>query len=339
MSGRITLNDVAAHAGVSRATVSLVLRDSPLISDATKARVKLSLTAVGYLYNRGAATMRARGTKTIGLLVNQIDNPFFSELTAGVSAALDIAGFIAFLSVTDDAVERQERAILRLREHRVDGVILCPAASTTSESIAQLANADMPLIQVMRFVAGSTTDYVGPKNEHGLDLLAEHLISLGHRHFAYAGATVMHSANRERVAGVMRALSRHGLQSPEFVRCEGTRLGGMQAAAAICAMQHRPTALICGNDVTAFGAMMGLQQRGLIVGRDIAVTGVGDVPEAAGWRPGLTTLAASPRTIGHEAARLLLRRIQDPSIPSEALMLPMRLIIRASCGSKNPRQA
>lgn len=331
---RITLTDVARHAGVSRATVSLVLRDSPLIPAATKARVRLAVEAVGYLYNRGAATMRGSGTKTIGLLVNQIDNPFFSELTAGVSAALDAAGYIAFLSVTEDDSARQERAILRLREHGVDGLILCPAVGTKPEHIGQLAKVGMPVVQIMRFVAGSTGDYAGPDNEPGMALLTEHLIGLGHRSFAYVGGLLAHSANRQRIAGVTGALRRHGLAEPVFVREEGTRLGGMQAAARLWAMKERPTAIICGNDVIAFGTMMGLQQRGLVIGRDVAVTGVGDVPEAAAWQPGLTTLATSPRGIGREAARLLLRRIHDPNAGAEQVALATNLVVRESCGSQ-----
>jgi LacI family transcriptional regulator len=333
LPGRITLTDVARHAGVSRATVSLVLRDSPLIPAATKARVRLSVDAVGYLYNRGAATMRASGTKTIGLLVNQIDNPFFAELTAGVSAVLDKAGYIAFLSVTDDDAERQDRAILRLREHGVDGLILCPAFETAPERIAQLTTVGMPVVQTMRFVEGSVGDYAGPDNEPGMAMLTEHLIGLGHRSFAYVGGVLMHSANRQRIAGVTGALRRHGLPDPVFLRNKGTRLGGMQAAAQLWAMEARPTAIICGNDVAAFGAMMGLQQRGLVIGRDVALTGVGDVPEAAACQPGLTTLATSPRGIGQEAARLLLRRINDPTVEVEHVALPARLVVRASCGS------
>jgi LacI family transcriptional regulator len=334
LPGRVTLSDVARHAGVSRSTASLVLRDSPLIPAATKARVRLSVEAVGYLYNRGAATMRASGTKTIGLLVNQIDNPFFAELTAGVSAVLDEAGYIAFLSVTGDDVDRQERAILRLREHRVDGLILCPAFATAAERIAELASFGLPVVQTMRFVSGSTGDYAGPDNEPGMALLAEHLISLGHRDFAYVGGELMHSANRQRIAGVTGVLQRHGLPDPVFLRHESTRLGGMQAAEKLSIMDPRPTAVICGNDVTAFGTMMGLQQRGLVIGRDVAVTGVGDVPEAAACQPGLTTLATSPRGIGREAARLLLRRIGDPTVVIEHVAMPTRLVVRASCGSQ-----
>jgi len=333
MSERVTLVDVAQHAGVSRATVSLVLRDSPLIAPATKARVRRSLEAVGYLYNRGAATMRASGTKTVGLLVNQIDNPFFAELTDGISVALDAAGYIAFLSIVQDSVERQQRAILRLREHRVDGVILCPAVGTQAEQIAQLARLGVPVVQTMRLVPGSLSDFAGPDNEPGTALLAEHLIGLGHRDFAYSGAVAHHSGNRERVAGVVGALRRHGLPPLNILHTEGTRVGGMEAAAQIVAMKRPPTALMCGNDISALGAMLGLQQNGMVIGRDIAVTGIGDVPEAAVCQPGLTTLATSPRIVGREAVRLLLRRIADPTVAAEAVTVPVRLVVRASCGA------
>lgn len=330
MPERITLIDVARHAGVSRATVSLVLRNSTLVAETTKMRVLESVEAVGYLYNRGAATMRASGTKTIGLLINQIDNPFFAELTAGVSEALDAAGYIAFLSVTDDVLQRQERAILRLREHGVDGLILCPAVGTKKEGLLRLVGAGMHVVQVMRFVPGRVADYAGPANIAGLQLLAEHLVEKGHRRIAYAGGLKKHSANRQRMAGVVGVLKRRGLPEPLLLNTESTRLGGMQAAEELCAFVERPTAVICGNDVTALGLMAGLQQRGIIVGRDIAVTGVGDIPEAAACRPGLTTLATTPRTIGSEATRLLLHRITNPDAGIDHVEIGGRLMIRES---------
>ncbi|MDB5370239.1 MAG: Transcriptional regulator, LacI family, partial [Roseomonas sp.] len=198
----MTLTDVARHAGVSRATVSLVLRDSPLVAAGTRDRVRAAVEAVGYLYNRGAATLRGSGTKTVGLLVTEIDNPFFAELTAGISAALDAAGYIAFLTTTAESVGRQERILQRLREHRVDGCILCPALETGADSIERLAGQGMPLVQVMRQVKGSRGDFAGPANQLGLDHLTEHLIGLGHRHFAFAGAAVLHSGIRQRLDGV-----------------------------------------------------------------------------------------------------------------------------------------
>lgn len=336
---RITLTEVARHAGVSRATVSLVLRDSPLVAAETRTRVQASAEAVGYLYNRGAATMRGLRTRTVGLLVTEIDNPFFGELVAGAEAALEAAGYIAFLATTADSVERQQRALQRLREHRVDGLILCAAGGTTPQDIATLAGQGMPCVQAMRQVRGSRGDFTGADNLLGLEHLAEHLIRLGHRRLAFAGTAVMNSSLRHRLDGVEAALRRHGLPAPLVLRTAATRQGGAEAAEALWRMRDRPDALVCCNDVVAFGAIPALQRQGAQIGLDIAVTGVGDVPEAANGNPPLTTVATDPRRIGQEAVRLLLRRIAQPAAPVEHVVLPARLVIRASCGAGMPLPA
>jgi LacI family transcriptional regulator len=330
---RSTLLDVARQAGVSRATVSLVLRDSPLVAAETRARVREAALSVGYLYNRGAATLRGRRTRTVGLLVTAIDNPFFGELIAGAEAALDAAGYIAFLATTADSLDRQERTLQRLREHGVDGLILCAAAETGAARLAGLAAEGPPCVQVVRQVDGSGGDFAGPGNRDGMERLTEHLIGLGHRNIAFAGTAVLHSGLRQRLDGVAAALRRHDLPPPMVLPTAATRAGGAESAALLHAMATRPTALVCSNDLMAFGAMPALERLGLRVGQDIAVTGVGDVPEAALGRPPLTTLATEPRRIGQEAARLLLRRIADPGASAEQMVLPARLIVRASCGA------
>ncbi len=330
---RTTLTDVARHAGVSRATVSLVMRESPLVAAETRARVQASAEAVGYLYNRGAATMRGTRTRTIGLLVTEIDNPFFSELVAGAEAALDAAGYIAFLATTGDSLDRQQRTLQRLREHRVDGLILCAAGATTASHIATLAEQGMPCVQAMRQVRGSTGDFAGADNRFGMEQLAEHLIHLGHRRMVFAGAAVMNSSLAQRLEGLRAALRRHGLPEPAVSRGQASRQGGAEAAEAVWRAAKRPDVLVCCNDVVALGAIPALQRMGARIGADIAVTGVGDVPEAANGNPPLTTVATDPRRIGQEAVRLLLRRIDHPSAPAEQVIMPAKLMIRASCGA------
>ena len=330
---RVTLKEVADHAGVSRATVSLVLRDSPLAAVETRERVRRAAEAVGYLYNRGAATMRAARTKTVGLLVTEIENPFFAELAAGVEAALDAAGYIAFLATTGDSGERQSRALRRLREHRVDGIILCPAVDTRSEDIAALARLGVPCVQALRRVARSGGDFAGPANREGMEILAEHLLSLGRRRIAFAGAAIMHSGVRERLQGLQAVLRRHGLPPAEVLDAPGSRLGGIEAARLLAQLPERPEALVCVNDVMAYGAIRALEKAGLRIGKDIAVTGVGDVPETTTFRPGLTTLQTEPRKIGEAAVRLLLRRLAAPDARAEKLILPARLVVRETCGA------
>lgn len=331
--GRVTLLDVARHAGVSRSTVSLVLRESPLVADDTRRLVRASMDALGYVYNRGAANMRASRTKTVGLVVCEITNPFFAELTAGVDHVLDAAGLAPFLANTNEQVERQDRFLLRMREQNVDGVIICPAAGSTADLLERMRQWGMPCIQALRHVSARTGDYAGSDYELGMELVTEHLIRLGHGRIAFIGGDRNHSALTSRRAGFAAAMRRHGLTPDLILKTPLTRRAGAEAIGDLLARRDPPTAAVCFNDIVAFGVMLGLSDRGKLAGRDFAVTGFDDVQEAALSRPGLTTVATQPFQIGEEAARLLLRRIADPNGPPERVILPTRLIVRETCGA------
>ncbi|MBP2312675.1 LacI family DNA-binding transcriptional regulator [Azospirillum soli] len=334
---RITLTEVANHAGVSRSTVSLVLRGSPLVAAETRERVQAAIEALGYVYNRGAATLRAARTQTVGLLICEINNPFFSEMTAGVDDVLDKEGFVAFLANTAELPERQDRFLQRMREHNVDGVILCPAGGTQPDLLDRLRRWQLPCVQALRFLSARDGDYAGVDYEYGMETLTEHLIRLGHTRIAFVGGNLTHSATTERRKGFAAAMRRHGLSPDMIVRCPLTRRAGAEAVGALLDRPDPPTAALCFSDVVAFGVMLGLEARGLKAGRDMAVTGFDDVPEAALSRPALTTVATSARQIGQEAARLLLRRIADPQGPQERVILPSRLVVRESCGAMTQR--
>ncbi|HEY0837069.1 MAG TPA: LacI family DNA-binding transcriptional regulator [Azospirillum sp.] len=334
---RVTLTEVAGRAGVSRSTVSLVLRGSPLVAAETRDRVRAAIGELGYIYNRGAANLRASRTHTVGLLVCEINNPFFAELTAGVDDVLDAAGWVAFLANTAESPERQDRFLQRMREHNVDGVILCPAAGSQPEILDRLRAWRLPCVQALRFVSAREGDYAGVDYEFGMEMVAEHLIRLGHGRIAFVGGNLAHSATRARRAGFAAAMRRHGLSPDLVVRCPLDRRAGAEAIGALLDRVDPPTAVVCFNDVVAFGVLLGLEARGLKAGRDIAVTGFDDVPEAGLSRPALTTVATSPRQIGQEAARLLLRRIADPQGAPERVILPTRLVVRESCGAMTRR--
>lgn len=332
----VTLTEVAGHAGVSRSTVSLVLRGSPLVAAETRERVQAAMAALGYIYNRGAANLRAARTHTVGLLVCELNNPFYAELTAGVDDVLDTEGFVAFIANTAEQPERQDRFLQRMREHNVDGVILCPAAGTTAELLDRLDRWRLPCVQALRFVSDQGRDYAGVDYQAGMETVTEHLISLGHRRIAFVGGTLDHSAYAARHTGFTAAMRRHGLADDLVLRCPLTRRAGAEVVGALLNRAEPPTAALCYNDVVALGLMLGLEARGLRAGRDLAVTGFDDVPEAALSRPALTTVATSARQIGQEAARLLLRRIADPQGPPERIILPSRLVVRQSCGAPSP---
>lgn len=332
---RVTLADVAARAGVSRATASLVLRESPLVAAATRARVLEAGKALGYVYHRAAANLRGRRTMAIGLLVCEITNPFYSEFTAAIDEFLDTEGYVAFLANTLESFDRQTRFLQRMREQGVDGVIFCPAVGTPAGVLHELRAWGLPAVQALRHASPSFGDYVGVDYELGVVQAAEHLIRLGHRRIAFVGGERAYSAAAERHAGFTATLRRHGLTPDLMVKTPLSRRAGSDAVAALLERADPPTAAICFNDVVAFGMMAGLQRRGLWPGRDFAVIGMDDVPEAAVAHPALTTVATSARQIGQEAARLLLRRIAAPAGASERIILPPRLIVRESCGASD----
>src|SRR5438874_1202994 len=269
---RTTVKDIARHAGVSPATVSLVLRSSPLVKTETRRRVQSSIATLGYVYDRAAANLRTRLTKTVGLVVCEITNPFYAELTAGIDDALDRAGWVAFLANAAESPGRQDRFIARMREHRVDGLLLSPAEGTDPELMDRLRQAGVPVVQILRRIGKGKSDHVGTDFRLGITLAAEHLIRLGHKRIAFVGGGRRASPARDRDAGYRQTLARHGLPEGPVVNCLPTREEGARAVNILLRGEASdPTAVLCYNDICAFGVMLGLADRGLVAGRDIAV--------------------------------------------------------------------
>jgi LacI family transcriptional regulator len=333
MRARVTLNDIAASAGVSRATVSLVLRNNPVVARATRERVQSSIVSLGYVYDRAAANLRARHTHTVGLVVCEITNPFYAELTAGIDEALDDAGWIGFLANTAESPTRQDRFIERMREHRVDGLLLCPAEGTKVELIDRLQGYGLPMVQVLRRLGRREADHVGADFRLGMTLAVEHFIRLGHHRIAFVGGGRHASPALDRARAYRETLTRYGLPIGAIVNCLPTREEGERAVEGLMrGRSNDPTAIVCHNDLCAIGVLVGLSDRGLVGGKDCAVIGFDNIPEAAHSRPALTTIDIGARQIGVAAARLLLRRIKAPTGPPESIVLPPRLVIRSSSG-------
>jgi LacI family transcriptional regulator len=325
---RVTLANIAEGCGVSRATVSLVVRNSPLVHAETRAKVEAEFKRQGYVYNRGAANLRSRRSKTIGLVVCEITNPFYAEMVAGIDTVMDRNGWISFLANSSESPERQARFIQRIREQNADGIILTAAEGTEPEIVSQLRAWRIPFVQALRRIGDESGDYVGPDYRLGMSLAVEHLIGLGHKRIAFIGGARRTSALRERLAGYRNAMKRHGLEPEPIFSCPATREQGVKAIREALAMREPPTAAICYNDVIAFGVILGLLETGRQPGTDFNLVGFDNIAEAALSRPALTTIAVEPRQIGQEVAELILRRIADPTGPPEQVILPPRLIIR-----------
>ncbi|MBP2152118.1 LacI family DNA-binding transcriptional regulator [Xanthobacter flavus] len=331
---RVRLKDVAAHAGVSRATVSLVLRKSPLVKAETRAKVEEAMAGLGYVYNRSAANLRSGASRTVGLVLCEITTPNFAQLTAGIDEVLGTEGYMAFIGNAAEDAARQREVLVRMQEHGVDGLVVVASENTRADALEEGACARMPCVLAQRRVEGFPADYVGPDYGAGMELITEHLIALGHRNIAFIGGVRRIAPLAERMAGFHRALRRHKLKSGAVVPCAVIdRSSGYTAARELLAKGDIPSAIVCYNDVVAFGVMLALDERGLVPGRDVAVVGCDDVDEAGLHRPALTIFTTDPRVVGREAARLLLRRIAHPERPREEIIIPPRLVIRQSCGA------
>lgn len=333
-SKRVTLLDVAHASGLSRATVSLVLRESPLVSEGTRQRVQEVMQNLGYVYHRAAANLRTQKSHTVGLIVNDITNPFFAEMTVSIESQLDSANYVSLLCNTSEMLSKQERLLFTMQEYSADGILLSPARGTPQSTIEKLQRSRLPFVLFGRYVPGIQVDYVGADNIVGAKLAVEHLISLGHRKIAFIGGPVDTSSRQEREQGWRQAqIDRNFPINESFVvTVPATREGGSNAILQLLQLPDKPTACLCFNDVVAFGVMLGLQSLRLKPGADFAVIGFDDVAESVMIRPTLTTIAVSPRQIGEEAVKLLLDLIENPDQLPRKIILQPQLVIRESCG-------
>jgi LacI family transcriptional regulator len=332
---KVTIIEIAEAAGVSKSTVSLVLTGRGSVKLETRNRIRQAMDTLGYVYNRGAANLRNTRSKIVGLVLNDLSNPFFAEFAIGVETVLQMAGYVAFMANTTESVVRQTQVMRMMREHGAGGIILCPALDTKPQDIAWASGLDTALLIAIRRLPGVSASAVIPDNVAGAARVTRHLLNLGHKRIAYLGG--MHSmvVRLERYQGFSEAMVKAGLAIDPGLNLESmpTRDGGFGAMGAVLALPDRPTAVVCYNDVVAIGAMLAAARRGLTVGRDIAIVGFDDTSEARHVSPALTTIAVDAVGLGERAAAMLLERITDPLASPAEHIGPADLVIRQSCGA------
>lgn len=337
--GMVTLKDIAKYSGFSRATVSLVLRDSPLVASSTKEKVLSAIKETGYIYNRRAANLRTSRSHTVGLVIPEILNPVYAQLVSGAESELEKCGQAVFIANTNESLERQQRFLQRMLEQGIDGLLICPAIGTPADSFLPFRAASIPVIQLLR-TADKTSDYVGGDNRRGTRLITEHLLAQGHRRLAFIGSSVAVSISNDRFCGFCEALYEIGLpHNPAYVRNSAPSIEeAIGVAQELLMMNPPPTAIVCFNDLIAFGATFSIYDRGLIPGVDIAVTGFDDIPTAASWRPHLSTVSINAYHIGAQAGQLLLERLETFSDQAKSVIVEPKIVVRETSGSITARQ-
>lgn len=331
---RVTLRDLASHLGLSTATVSLAMRNKPRVAEETRQRVLQGMHELGYVYNRGAASLRADITGTVGVAINDITDPYFAQLLIAIQSELEAKGRMIFLCHSIETPSVQEKFINALREYNADGLILCPAIGTRSASLRRLLEWHLPTVMVTRSIPGKQFSFVGSNDERGAELATEHLINLGHRRIAFIGGSSAISTGRNRINGFCLAHSTHSLPLDRslIVSCPTNRRGGIASINQLLALDEPPTAAVCFADIVAFGVMLELSRRGIRPGVDFSVVGYDDVIEAALWNPPLTTISVQRHEMGVAAARLLTELIEIKSTSPRRILFEPSLMVRSSSG-------
>jgi DNA-binding LacI/PurR family transcriptional regulator len=332
-SARPTIHDVAARAGVSKSLVSLAMRGSPKVSEASREAILTAATELGYRPNAAARTLADRHSRTIGVLILDLHNPVFAEILDGVQAELRRHDYRTML-VTGDADPALEQASIEaLLEHRVEGLLLIshrlPAARLRTFA------AEAPTVVVARRdVAGPRIDTIAGDDVAGAGLAVDHLVALGHtRITCLTGGDNPVSRDRER--GYREAMARHGLDA-NIVVVPGGLTDAAGYAAARVALEQRPTALFAANDLAAMGALAAVHEAGLGVPEDVSVVGYDGIAIGALRRVDLTTVAQPLHEMGALAANRLLDRIAQPDASAEHVVVPTTLAVRGTTGPTQP---
>jgi DNA-binding LacI/PurR family transcriptional regulator len=325
-----TIIDIAARAGVSKSTVSLVLRGATTVSEATRRTVLDVIAELDYRPNAMARGLVQRRTHVIGVMLSDLHNPFFVDVLDGVDARAEEAGYRTLLATGHRSPAREANAIESLLELRTEGLILAGPRLEDAQIVE--ASRTAPVVLVSRRVHAEQVDCVMNDDSAGASAAVDYLVSLGHRRIAHIDGGSGASAPMRR-SGYEQAMRRHGIA--DFIRTvEGdyTEAGGAAAVEVLLAAGTPPTAIFAANDLSALGALDALEQAGLRVPEDMSVVGYDNTSLARLRKIGLTTVDQPRREMGRAAAELLLERLEGERRTPREIVLSMSppLVVRKS---------
>jgi LacI family transcriptional regulator len=333
-----TIKDIAKVAGVSHTTVYRAINDKPRISQSTKERIISLARELNYQPNVIARSLVLGRTKTLGLVITTIVNPFYPELARGIEDAARSLGYNIILCCTNFDISLEKQYIDMLRSRGVDGIIFT-SAHIRDPNITRLVEDQFPLILVNRRVYGDplmdSIDYVVVENAKGGFLAVEHLIRMGHERIAVISGPSDSSAAVERLGGVRRAFIEYGLNPALLLALEGDFLkpSGYEAAKKFLAMRDSPSAIFGVNDYMALGALEAILDSGLRVPEDIALIGFNDIEFSSLKTVELSTIGQRKYEMGSIAVHTLIERIEKgDGDRARQITLEPELIVRKSCG-------
>lgn len=332
VAARSTIDDVAARSGVSTATVSRVLSGSVPARPETRERVLAAARELDYRPSGIARALKRRETRTLGLVITDITNPFYPQVVRAVEAAAHERGYGIVLANGGDDPARELEHLDLLVERRVDGIVIASSRMTRRHA-ERLRATPVPVVLVNDTVAGSGLPTVTTAHRHGARIAGEHLIGLGHRHIGHISAPSEHPAAGQRRQGVRDALRAAGLPELLVGIGDGRVAGGANAAEALIAAGV--SGIVAYNDLTAIGALRALRRAGIGVPEEVSVVGFDDIDLAAWTDPPLTTIRQPIDELGRWAVEHLTDLLagEGRGEPAAPVLLEPTLVVRGSTGS------
>ena len=329
----VKIKDVADLAEVSTATVSRVLADKPNVRPEVKERVMTAVKELGYRPNRVARNLRSNKSNIIGLIVSDIENPFFQQVSRAVEDVALSSGYSVILCNTDEDPQKEMRYLQLLYDENVAGVILSPTRKST-EDFSRIEALHIPMVVIDRHIKGGGFDNVITDNIQSARTIISHLIAQGRKRIGGVFG-VGSSTGRDRREGYLQALKEHGLEAdPDLIKFGNPKdADGFQATKDLLQLPEPPDAIFTSNSLLAAGALQALKARGIVIPEEIAFASFDETRWASLTDPPITVIAQPTYEIGQTAASMLIKRIEDPSRAIREVTLTTKLIVRKSCGS------
>lgn len=338
---KITIIDVAQHAGVSVTTVSLVLSGKGRISQVTAERVNRAVDELGFVRNRQASTLRGGESGVVGLIVRDICEPFDAQMTAGLSEVFEARDKVLFLLQSGASGKGLARCFETLLTHGVDGIVIADGAHSLGDLKDKADEQGVPLICAARSGGIDGIDVVRPDNVLAAKMATEYLIRQGHKQIAYLGGLSDSLTRAERLGGFCATLIQYGLpfRSEWIIESDYRQKCAADAAETLLTRYPKISAIVCHKSSVAIGAYFGIMRSGAEIGggavdsffqQKVALIGMEDAPASELTEPALTSIASSAREIGQAAASRLLQRIGGGKPEVQNIIVPPDLIVRES---------
>jgi LacI family transcriptional regulator len=342
----VTLRDVAREAGVSKVTAARVLGRYGTASPGAKEKVLAAARALGYRPNELARSMTTGRSRTIGVIVGDIENPYFGRAVRGISEVATAAGFDVILANSGEDVGKEQAAVRVLLGKRVDGLIVTPASMSETQHLESVQSSGRPLVLLDRAVPGLKVDSVVTDDRAAAKAATQTLIDAGHRRIAYITATnsdnpiyrgphqISLTTVMDRIEGFLAAASEAGIETPEqYIRLAATRLGASgKIIADLLSLPHRPTAILASDNVVGLEVFKAIRALGMSIPNDLSLIAFHDADWTSVTTPPITVISQPVYNLGIESAQILIKRINGATEPPMQLALATTLIERQSVG-------